>query len=742
MRRPVCGLFAGALAAQLMAAFEPQVTFWPLAALFVGAAILGWKLAGGRHPIPWLLAGAALGLAFAIHTQGRLDALTARYGDTRLALTASVEQVQDGYQYGTVRARLRVTRAGEEAADFCCWCDDLPACSAGQEIQGVFVMEVPDLDDRPGRYADGEVFVARYQEGFVELGKAAGFRAWAARLQQALSQSLCRDLEGDAAGALAAMVTGDSGRITRELKDDYRAAGLSHVLVVSGMHVSILCGLGLPNLWNPARWLAAGQKLAALLPGRLGVWLYRRLGLGLVRRKLRRAKALKGCFNWPKMWVKRLLALWPAALAVLLAGITGCTPSVLRAAAAVLIGTAGVWLHAPADPLTSLAWAGLGMSALNSYAVCDLGFQLSYAAVAGTLAGVELSRQGPKNQDQGGHLDPQPAPLAQRLAARWGRELRAAFCISACATAATFPVLVGWGMSTSPYALVSGVAILWVVQPLMTLGILAALAGMVPALEPLYHLLAAGAGALVQLLNGWVRMAAGWPGSQFRFDTRYAALVCLALMGLCWLAWRGKVRPRLWVPAVALTAALAMGTAGVLGRDVVQVSLVGGAQSPSAILTQGDFTLVLYRGGVNGPEAVETWLENHGISQPQLMIDLRADASSADQPPADRIITPAWHQSDYFHYEISCGPFDTQLLKTPEGIILRVEAEGWSLGTVSGSPRLASPVQVDWLLASAADPQPFRWQGTAALGRYSWMDPDAKTGAGLLLGPGKYRMLQ
>ena len=71
-----------------------------------------------------------------------------------------------------------------------------------------------------------------------------------------------------------------------------------------------------------------------------------------------------------------------------------------------------------------------------------------------------------------------------------------------------------------------------------------------------------------------------------------------------------------------------------------------------------------------------------------------------------------------------------------------MEAEGWSLGTVSGSPRLASPVQVDWLLASAADPQPFRWQGTAALGRYSWMDPDAKTGAGLLLGPGKYRMLQ
>ena len=742
MRRPVCGLFAGALAAQLMAALEPQVTFWPLAALFVGAAVLGWRLAGGSHPLPWLLAGAALGLAFSIRTQSRLDALTARYGDQQLTLTASVEQVREGYNAGTVRARLRVTRAGGEAADFCCWCDNLPACSAGREVEGSFVLEVPDPENRMSRYADGDAFIAVYQEGFVDLGPAEGFRAWTARLQQALSQALCRDLEGDEAGALAAMVTGDSSRITQELKEAYRGAGLAHVLVVSGMHVSILCGLGLPKLWNPARWLAAGQKLAALLPGTAGVWLYRRMGIGLVRLRLRRAKTLKGCFNWSKMWARRLLALWPAALAILLAGITGCTPSVLRAAAAVLIGTAGVWVHAPADALTSLAWAGLGMSALNSYAVCDVGFQLSYAAVAGTLAGVELARQGPQNQDQGGHLDRGPVPLGQRLAAAAGRELRTTLCISACATAATFPVLVGWGMSTSPYALVSGVAILWVVQPLMTLGILAALAGMVPALDPAYHLLAAGAGALVKLLNGWVRMAAGWPGSQLRFDTRYAALVCLALMGLCWLAWRGKVRPRLWVPAAAAAAALALAAASVLGRDVIQVSLVGGAQSPSAILTQGDYTLVLYRGGTTGPEAVETWLENHGVSQPQLVIDLRAEASSADQPQAGRIITPAWHQSDYFYYEISCGPFDTQLLKTPEGIILRVDAGEWSLGAVAGSPRLAHPVQVDWLLASPANPQPFRWQGVAALGRYSWMDPDAKTGAGLLLGPGKYRMLQ
>ena len=742
MRRPVCALFAGALGAQLMAAIEPQATFGPLAALFVGAAMLGWRLAGGRRVLPWLLAGAALGLGFFARTQGRLDDLTQRFGGAQVTLTASVEQVQEGYQWGTVRARLRVTQAGGEAADFCCWCEDLPACAAGEQIQGTFVLDIPDPQDRKSRYADGDAFTASYQDGFVDLGPAAGFRPWTARLQQALSSALCRDLEGDEAGALAAMVAGDSSFITKDLKEAYRAAGLAHVLVVSGMHVTILCGLGLPGLWNPAALLAAAQKLALLIPGAAGAWLYRRLGVHLVRLRMRRARAIKGCFDPRKVWAQRLRALWPVGLAVLLAGITGCTPSVLRAAAAVIIGAAGVWLHAPADALTSLAWAGLGMSALNSYAVWDVGFQLSFAAVAGTLAGVEIARRGPQHQDNARRPGQGRAPWFQRLKENIGRQLRTTACISVCATAATFPILVGWGMSTSPYALVSGVAILWVVQPLMTLGILAALAGMVPALDPVYHLLAAGAGALARLLNGWARMAAGWPGSRFRFDTSYAAVVCLALMGLCWLAWRGKVRPRYWVPAAAVTAALAMGAASWLGRDVIQVSLVGGSQNPSAILSQGDTVVVLYRGGTSGPEAVEQWLESHGAGQPQLVIDLRSQPSAYDQPAAGRVITPAWFQRDYYHYEISCGPFDTELLKTPDGIILVVEAGGWRLGTVSGSPELAAPVAVDWLLASPSNPQPFRWQGAAALGRYGWMDPDADPAAGLLLGQEKYRMLQ
>ena len=68
-------------------------------------------------------------------------------------------------------------------------------------------------------------------------------------------------------------------------------------------------------------------------------------------------------------------------------GVTGFTPSVRRAAVAVWVSALGVWVVGPPDALTSLAAAGILMTAVNSYAVWDIGFELSFAAVVGTVAG-------------------------------------------------------------------------------------------------------------------------------------------------------------------------------------------------------------------------------------------------------------------------------------------------------------------------------------------------------------------
>ena len=72
------------------------------------------------------------------------------------------------------------------------------------------------------------------------------------------------------------MVTGDRTHLSKELRTAYRGAGLSHVLVVSGMHVSILCGdvLGrlLPNRKKRLRGYT-GRRVRALFSAVLALLL-------------------------------------------------------------------------------------------------------------------------------------------------------------------------------------------------------------------------------------------------------------------------------------------------------------------------------------------------------------------------------------------------------------------------------------------------------------------------------------
>ena len=125
--------------------------------------------------------------------------------------------------------------------------------------------------------------------------------------------------------------------------------------------------------------------------------------------------------------------------------------------------------------------------------------------------------------------------LPERL---WG--LAESICISFCASVATFPVLVLRGLSVSIYAVASSVAVLWLIQPMMLLGLGTAFAGLVPALAPLYGVLSAASAALTGLLDRWAVWISAKPGAGIYFDTAYAAIVCLVLILLCWLAfhWR------------------------------------------------------------------------------------------------------------------------------------------------------------------------------------------------------------
>jgi competence protein ComEC len=140
----------------------------------------------------------------------------------------------------------------------------------------------------------------------------------------------------DLAALAKAMILADKTSITAQTKKLYQQTGLSHVLAVSGFHVSMLL---LPLWWfMPRFWLNNKRK-----------WLYLSISTAL-------------------MFFYVLLTDSPASVqrATIMAGF-------------LLVGR--LW-HFNGPPINMLAFAAILMLAINPATIFDVGFQLSYAAVS------------------------------------------------------------------------------------------------------------------------------------------------------------------------------------------------------------------------------------------------------------------------------------------------------------------------------------------------------------------------
>lgn len=682
------------LGVELVCVFLPQTElFVPFAAFFVAVCLVLCIFDAARKAALCILLGAAVGMASVLHTANRLERIRVQYAGRPLVLTAEVESTADSYDPGIVDAVLHVEKVNGSAASFRVECSALPECKAGERVQGRFILSAPASGSRVSLYADGIALQAEMDEDGPELtvlGESGSFRARTHRLQQRLSASLRRRMDGKTGGVLAAMTTGDRSYLSSAMRSAYRGAGLAHVLVVSGMHVSILCG----------------DILSTLLP-----------------------------YEWEQSYRRRRCrAVFRSLLAFLLMGVTGFTPSVCRAAVAVWVGALGVWLYGPPDTLTSLAVAGIVMTAGNSYAVCDIGFELSFAAVVGTVAGgvcIRRARDAWYRQFWKNAKNPVKRPWYFKLPERlWG--LAESVCISVCASAATFPVLVLRGLSVSIWAVVSSVTVLWLIQPMMLLGLGTAFTGLVPVLAPLHGVLSVLSAALTGLLDRWAVWIAAKPGAGLYFDTAYAAIVCLVLILLCWLAFRSRLRLRVAVPCIVLTAAVSVGLGNALSRDVVHIDLVGSANAPAVVVTQNDTAVVLFRGGNSVRNAVEEQLARRGAAKIEVLVDLRTKPETPCALEAEQSVL-AEEMSVNTAQKQKCTPALVEVLRTRNGCLVRLTIGNRQFVTLSGRVELAQPVSARWLLASPARPEAVQYKEVLALRRYDWMPGGAVQSSSLSL---------
>jgi competence protein ComEC len=459
------------------------------------------------------------------------------------------------------------------------------------------------------------------------------------------------------------MVLGQDEHIDAPTREDWRAAGLAHLLAVSGQNVMLLAALALP-------FLAA----AGLGP--------RGRGIALL------------C----------LLAVYVP--------LAGAGPSLQRAGVMGAAGIAAMTLSRPTSRWYALVLAAAATLALNPRACGEPGWQLSFAAVVGILTlGPPLQRMfiwtaaallpraegrrappgpdgpGPSPGRDAPGLSPgrdapglspgrdapglSPGGRVPALADRLGRGLAEGAAITVAATLATGPLLAHHFGSVSLAGLPANLLALPAVAPAMWLGMVKAGLGQVAAAIPQADLLARLLGPVARLpvayLDGLAERFADVPGAQVGLPLRSPAqvaaayaLMAAAAAGLRAMravgpraeeiaaAWRRRPRAQRLAVAAAALAALLLPVArlisgpGAPGELTVRFLDVG--QGDATLIQHPDGTAVLFDGGP--PEAgTARLLRRAGVRRLSLVVATHASrdhhgglADVLDRYPVDLLL--------------------------------------------------------------------------------------------------------
>jgi competence protein ComEC len=379
----IAGFVAGLLLAPHLAAPQGWLPCGIAAAL--GLAV-GWReVAGSANPairidISFLLALAAVAALIGLGAGGlRVEAIDA--GALRGRPGESVEVVGHvtavpARSYGDVRVQLD-TPEGRVVAVVPEPVGDLPV---GAEVAARGHLVVPDDFRAAELERDGAAFELRARELMLTGGSRGGLQGGLDRIRLRAESALGKGVGPDQAALARGFVLGADDRIDPLTSEQFRRAGLSHLLAVSGQNVILLA-------------LLAGTALAVF-----GVGLRARLLITIV-----------------------LIAVYVP--------VAGGGPSIQRAgvmgAAAIVATLAGRPSGRAYPPLLAAAATLL----INPRFGSDVGWQLSFAAVLGIMLWAGPLRELIEERLSGSL----PKPLT--------RGLSEGIAVTLAATAATAPLI-------------------------------------------------------------------------------------------------------------------------------------------------------------------------------------------------------------------------------------------------------------------------------------------------------------
>jgi competence protein ComEC len=566
----LAGLSAGLLLANTVAAPSGWATCGLAAAFGLALASASGRRRRARPPaIAWaalvaLAAVAALfGLGLGSLRLAAIDggALRGAPGQ-RVALTGHVA-APPRRGYGEVRLLIDTPRGRAVAVAP----EPVPDLEVGAGVAVNGRLRAPD-DFRAGELARlgaaFEIAAPRIEPTGGERGGVAGALD---RIRGRAEAALGEGLDADGSALARGFVLGQDDRIDPAVREQFRRAGLSHLLAVSGQNVALLA-------------ILAGAGLAVL-------------GIGL------RA---------------RLLAI--VALVVLYVPIAGAGPSIQRAgvmgAAAIVATLAG----RPGGRAYPVLLASAATLFLNPRSAGDAGWQLSFAAVVGIALWASPARELIAER------------LPARLPRRAGRALAEGAAMTLAATVATAPLIAHDFERLSAVSIAANLLALPAVAPMMWIGMLIGLLGQVPG--PPTAPLGAVLGVLIDYIAlvarvlgtpAWAETRVALPGTGAVVGT-YLLCSAAAAVAIAALTRRRRLGlpplGRLGAALGLLVALVAATTAAGGGREpphgAVRVTALDVGQGDATLLEPPGTAPILVDGGPSGEAAVSA-LDRLGVDR-------------------------------------------------------------------------------------------------------------------------------
>lgn len=560
---------------------------------------------------------------------------------------------------------------------------------AGQFIGGTARLLPPPQAAWPGGY---DFARDAYFKGIGAVGSFAGavqaleppfppdlslqIAALVDEARNALTQRIASSISGPAGGVGAALVTGKRGLIEEPANDVLRAAGIYHIVSISGLHMVLAAGTFF--------WLV--RALLALFP--------------------------HAVLAWP---VKKIAAVAAMAGAVAYCVFSGAEVATQRSLIMTLVMFGAVLADRPALSIRNLSIAALIVLAREPEALLGPSFQMSFGAVAAMMALVPLmQRKAPERADG------PPAALAERALAWAARTALALVVTTLVASIATAPFAAYHFQTLNPYGLVGNALALplvsLVVMPSAVLGVLAYPFGLD---RPVWQMMGSAVSQVLEV-SAWV---GGFEGATLVVPALSAAALSLLSLGLLLVAI--PATHLRWLALAPISAGLAF--AATPERYDVYIDREGAGAAIRA--GSGELALV----GKPSSFVVEQWLRADGdgrsADDPGLRREARCDrlgcivetgagrsiafvqdfsAFAEDCRRAAIVITRLVAPSH-------CGSalvLDREALASRGATTLRLKAEGIALrSTRKGRETLPWPGMQTAEADKSPAPQKLRWRG-------------------------------